>query len=255
MLTSGLLFDTPAHAQYTADFQTNIISGVTSNWTGDYIVGFTNDAEALVIESVGVLSNANGFVGGLVTNDSGVVLGTSNNVAVVNGAGSVWNNGGNLCIGCGLEAGNNQLVVTNGGAVYSVGGDIGENFSDNDTVLVSGTGSVWSNSGALLLGGYSSDGDSLTIADGGAVYNNDVTLGDGQDTYDDTVLVTGSGSQWSTGNLFLGQYSCNLTITNGGAVYNTSTEIIGEGPNSVLVTGSGSVWNSAVWRFMAISAH
>src|SRR5271169_4293254 len=41
-LVSILLGVQPSEAQYTANFQTNIISGVTSNWPSSYYVGFTN---------------------------------------------------------------------------------------------------------------------------------------------------------------------------------------------------------------------
>ena len=40
-----------AHAQYTASYQTNIISGVTNNWSGNYIVGNTNFADVLLIQN------------------------------------------------------------------------------------------------------------------------------------------------------------------------------------------------------------
>ena len=50
-------------AQYTANFQTNTISGITNNWTGDYIVGFSTFADVLLIEGGGVLSNGHGYVG------------------------------------------------------------------------------------------------------------------------------------------------------------------------------------------------
>ena len=81
---TGLLFDTTAHAQYTADYQTNIISGVASNWAGNYILGYANNADVLVIESGGVMSNVNGYVGGpqFITN-SVPIPGGSNDVAMV----------------------------------------------------------------------------------------------------------------------------------------------------------------------------
>ncbi|MGH3166289.1 MAG: hypothetical protein ACRDN0_10405, partial [Trebonia sp.] len=42
-------------AQYSANFQTNIISGLTSNWAGSYYVGNTTYADVLLIQSSGVL--------------------------------------------------------------------------------------------------------------------------------------------------------------------------------------------------------
>ena len=51
-----------ARAQYTADFQTNLISAVTSNWTGDYVVGSNTLADVLLVQTSGVLSNGHGYL-------------------------------------------------------------------------------------------------------------------------------------------------------------------------------------------------
>ena len=50
-------------AQYAGNSQTNIISGVVSNWTGDYLVGSNTFADASLIQNGGVLSNGNGYLG------------------------------------------------------------------------------------------------------------------------------------------------------------------------------------------------
>src|ERR1035441_1355320 len=52
-----------SQAQYTANSQTNLISGVTSNRPGSYYVGNTNFADALQIESNGVLNSGTGCLG------------------------------------------------------------------------------------------------------------------------------------------------------------------------------------------------
>src|ERR1035441_9264789 len=49
-------------AQYSADFQTNLISGVISNWSGNYVVGSNSFADALSIQANGALSSATGYV-------------------------------------------------------------------------------------------------------------------------------------------------------------------------------------------------
>jgi T5SS/PEP-CTERM-associated repeat protein len=234
----GILFAAPAHAQYTTDYQTNIISGVTSNWSGQYFIGYTNEADVLLIQDDGVFSDGEGYVGSF----PGHGPGGDSNVAVVSGPGSVWSNSGGL--GVGVEGNYNQLVVTNGGAVYSVGGDIGE-YSYNNTVLVTGSGSVWSNTGDLLLGGEGTAGNSLIIADGGMVYNNNFTSGaDGNSL----VLVTGSGSEWVAQNLEFNQEGGNaLVITNGGVVNSSSCFVFNSAPT--IVTGKGSIWYSGSIEF------
>lgn len=53
----------PARAQYTDDYQTNTISGVTSNWAGNYLVGSNTFADVLLVQDGGVLSNGFGRLG------------------------------------------------------------------------------------------------------------------------------------------------------------------------------------------------
>ncbi|MCX6997829.1 MAG: PEP-CTERM sorting domain-containing protein [Kiritimatiellaeota bacterium] len=137
--------------------------------------------------------------------------------------------------------------------MYSATGWIGVN-GNNNTVTVTDTNSVWSNTGDLLVG-LNGSGNTLTIADGGAVNN-------GWDTYgaviglnagasNNAVLVTGPGSVWNNStNLNVGQDGSGnaLTVADGGTVY-SATVIIGEGiganSNAATVTGSASVWNSS----------
>src|SRR5208282_6588728 len=64
------LIPSPLHAQYMDDFQTNIISGVTSNWVDNpanpnagYVVGSNFVDDALLINGGGVLSNGYGYIG------------------------------------------------------------------------------------------------------------------------------------------------------------------------------------------------
>src|SRR5882724_6034208 len=88
---AGMLFAPAARAQYTADFQTNIISGITSNWFGTYVVGSNTFADALVLQSTGVLNNASGYIG--------YESNSSNNSVWVSDAGTAWNNRFALFVG------------------------------------------------------------------------------------------------------------------------------------------------------------
>src|ERR1017187_9788295 len=139
-LVSIMLGVQPSEAQYTANFQTNIISGVTSNWSGTYYVGNTAFADVLFIQSNGVLNTSGpGFLGQSTQ--------SSNNIAVVTDPGSVWSNVNGLFIGYFGSA--NSLVISNGGRVYTLAeGDPesgpGWNGSSHNSVVVTGTGSMWS---------------------------------------------------------------------------------------------------------------
>jgi T5SS/PEP-CTERM-associated repeat protein len=241
-----------ARAQFTADYQTNVIDGVVSNWAGAYCVGDNYVFDALQIINGGALYNK-GFV------YIGYSSTASNNSVLVSGAGSVWNerNGFGFCVG--YQGSGNSLVITNGGTVYSVAPDydtisIGYGpTANNNSVLVSGDGSVWNNQAMLTVGDMGS-GNSLVISGGGAVTNPSGCIG----IYgaSNSVVVSDHGSVWyNQGTLTVGGYGNyrgngnSLVISNGGTVYNYGPAFIGyfvaANNNSVLVSGAGSVWNGA----------
>ncbi|HUJ08458.1 MAG TPA: hypothetical protein VL171_00385 [Verrucomicrobiae bacterium] len=222
-----------AWAQFTANNQTNIISGVTSNWVGSYIVGSNTFADALLIQDGGVLTNLSGYIG--------YEIAAGSNAVVVSGMNSVW-----YCIGDlypGYNGPANRMIVTNGGAVFD---DNSEVVSDHNTILVTDAGSVWSNRFSLNMGGV---GGSLTITNGGAVYNEYGTVGT---FYSNNVaVVTGTGSIWSsTTNLYVGDFgSSNVLIIRDGGIVFDSLAYIGANTasnNAVMVTGTGSVWSNRI---------
>src|ERR1035437_6673039 len=131
-LLIGVVFGSrSSEAQYTADFQTNILSGVTNNWTGDYLVGSNTFADVLLIQSIGVLSNGYGYVG--------YEEASSNNSVRVSDFRSLWRNVGSLYLG--YFGGGNSLVISNRGLVISDNGFVGYNSaSSNNSVLVTGNG-------------------------------------------------------------------------------------------------------------------
>ncbi len=109
LLLCAWLSGVSALAQFGADYQTNVISGVVSNWAGDYIVGSNTVFDLLRVEDGGLLSNAAGVIGyeGTATNNS----------AVVAGSGSVWSNADTLTVG--HFSGGSVLTVSNGGRVVA----------------------------------------------------------------------------------------------------------------------------------------
>jgi T5SS/PEP-CTERM-associated repeat protein len=115
----------------------------------------------------------------------------------------------------------------------------------NNVMTVTGSSSVWSNSGDLFIGDDSeyAGHNSLIIANGGTVYDTGANLLGSVSS----VLVIGEGSVWNNnGDLVLAaQYDTSVIIANGGVVYdnNGSLSFIGGG-NTVLVTGTGSVWSN-----------
>src|SRR6266850_369487 len=83
----GFFCGDSARAQFTASIKTNTINGVVSNWVGNgtYVVGSNTFKDVLQIINTGVLSNGTGSVGYEVSG--------SNNLAIINGTGSIWKNG------------------------------------------------------------------------------------------------------------------------------------------------------------------
>lgn len=229
-----------AQAQFTGNNQTNLISGVSSNWPGDYYVGSNTLADVLVVNNHGVLNNNNGYLG--------YAAGSSNNAVLITDAGSVWSNA-SLYVGWGGAG--NRLTISNGGTVYNAVGYIGAVAgASNNAVTVTGIGSVWSNSNLLYVG-QSGAGNTLTIASGGTVSSSGGTLGMSSGANNNRTLVTDSGSVWNNNNsvLMIGSAGAGnaLTVANGGTV-TSLMGYIGNSPgasnNAVTITGAGAVWTN-----------
>lgn len=112
-------------------------------------------------------------------NSSGGSIGQSsgsNGSVTVSGPGSTWNNGplGGLIVG---SFGTGTLTITNGATVLNnttPAARIGNGTQSQGTVLVTGAGSLWSNSTTLTIG--LNGAGSLTLAQGGRVSAPGVTI-------------------------------------------------------------------------------
>ena len=130
--------------------------------------------------------------------------------------------------------------------------------SSNNSVLVTGGGSTWTNSGDLYVG-YQGIGNSLVISNGGRVTSSGAFGVIGDLSSNNSVLVTGTNSAWTnTGNLLVGNSgsSNSLVITTGGRLV-SSNGYIGSNAvssnNSVLVTGTGSTWSNSANLYVGYS--
>jgi T5SS/PEP-CTERM-associated repeat protein len=230
----------PVSGQYTSNYQTNTISGVASYWTGDYLVGSNTLADVLLIKSGGALTTADGYVGYLAASVSNSVM--------VAGAGSVWTNG---FMYFGYDGAWNTMVISNAGSVVETGQGtyVGyDTSSSSNRVLVTGTNSVWNCAGHFFMGNGGS-GNSLVITNGGSVVSGGVAyLGELSVSSNNTALVTGSNSLWSSGSLLVGDNGINnkLTINKGGRVVCSFAQLGYFGSasgNSVWVSDTNSVWD------------
>ena len=143
----------------TSSNNSAIITGTGSIWTNPtpygFYIGYQSRSNTMQITSGGTVFDSGGILG---------YFGATNNLAVVSGPGSVWNNTNQFFVGYDGYA--CRLVVSNSGAVFGGSNDtyLGQllNFGANsNSVLVSGSGSIWSNPANLFIGedayGNSSD--------------------------------------------------------------------------------------------------
>jgi T5SS/PEP-CTERM-associated repeat protein len=218
-----------------------LVTGAGSTWTnsGNLTIGDAGSSNRLVISNGGAVFNAMGYIGSAST--------AIGNLVTVTGGSSSWINSGDLYVGYAGQS--NRLVISNGGFVSNVNGfDDGVDPTDAyNSVLVTGAGSRWSNSGNLTFGLAGHD-NSLVISNGGIVtVGVDSKIGDLATASNNSVLVTGPSSIWTnSGTLYVGNYGSgnSLVISNGGSVLNAGSSYISfrgiSSNNSVHVTGSGS---------------
>ena len=215
----------------------------------------------------GVLSGA----GALTSSFPGTLtltgIGSSISGAAATTAGTLAINGGSLTTGASTRIdGGSTFDISNGGIINEQRLYIGET-SNNNSVIVTGAGSkllrgTGAGSGTHRLylgmtsgGGNGGTGNSLTISNGGYVYSgggtNDRSILNGSNN---TVTVTGAGSQWfiTNSNLYLASNASStnnsILVTNGGNITMGSAQFAHIGVqtgctgNSITITGAGSTW-------------
>jgi T5SS/PEP-CTERM-associated repeat protein len=237
------------------------VTGAGAVWTNA-----SNDAAApLVIGNFGN-GTLNITAGGQLSDFAGTIAGQtdSTGAATVSGAESSWTNRGTLIVGGGgtgtlnVSAGghlsNDSLVVggtSNGMLTISAGGSVTDNASfigsasmSTGSVNVTGTGSKWSQTGKLTIGGEtvingSGAIGSLHIAAGGQVNTGgDADVGSAGSG---TVRVEGAGSQWNVGGAMNVDETGSITIVAGAKSNANSATVAG----SVAVDEVGSAWSIA----------
>jgi len=172
---------------------------------------------------------------------------------VVSDLGSTWSNAADLIVG--LTGSGNSLVISNGGTVFSAdgiwgGSCIGRNGANSNSVLVAGTGSLWSN--ITLYVGHSGAWNSLSIGSNGNVFGGTVisrTGVVGNFSNSNTVQIANRGI-WRCDSLTVGNLgsSNSVVITDGsiqstnlliGAASTTCDNTVESGPSGfVIVTNA-----------------
>ena len=255
----GKVYSTPSGAGISqvgssGGDSTVLITGPGSLWTNKDII-YVGNASAnnrlVVSNSAQLISGNTSGVGSRIGNQSGA----DNNSVTTTGNGSSWNASSQLTVG--HDGKGNQLTIANSGAVSSTTFAIGGSSGNSNIAMVTGSGSLWTNTSttAVTVGSTGSD-NQLRILDGGKVVNSGATSVLGGTGTNNLALVSGNGSSWELvggANLNIGNgagsYGNQLVISNQGRV-TMQTLIIANNAtssgNSVLVTGNGSLLSNTV---------
>ncbi len=220
----------------------NAVALVTGNGSvfsisNAFYIGLNGIGNQLTIADGGEVRDTTGYLGRASDSDN------QNNRGIVTGANSKWINSGWLVVGDTTSG--NHLTVTNGGLVVNVDASLGNsadpdaNSADNNTVLVAGSGSVWSNSGSLYVGRMG-DGNSVTISNSGAVF----VAGNAYISAD--ILAANNQINLAGGSLILTNAGAGtLEVRNGSFDFNGGTLLA----NQLLLTNNTTNGNNAFFNF------
>ena len=240
VITNGAVVDNGYNTQGGAiglGYSTNnlvVVTGIGSTWSNgwDNQVGSSGSGNNLVISNGGkVLVGGGGYIGNASTAASNSVL--------VTGSSSWWGltttgSSGGLYIG--LHGTSSSLIISNGGEVSDGIGYVGYfSGSAQNSVLVTGNGSTWSNSGSsyanegsVFLGNGGSG--TLTVANGGSVIATQLVIGESS-----TLNIGSLGGQDSAG--VINSPSISFSSSSGSINFNQSNAFTLA--NSL--SGSGSI--------------
>jgi T5SS/PEP-CTERM-associated repeat protein len=158
------------------------VSGPGSAWlnAGTLNIGSLGASNLLVIDTGGSVRSPGAVLGG--------ALGANANSALVTGVGSLWTDTGDLTVGDSIG---NSLTISNGGQLHGFTSVLGgAGVSSNNFAIVTGAGSVWSNSASLEVGQLGA-ASSLIVSNGGAVIAPSAIIGSQPGTSNNVLSVAG----------------------------------------------------------------
>jgi T5SS/PEP-CTERM-associated repeat protein len=217
----GDLIDTGAYVGLNTDFNSVTVAGSGSTWTTstDLTVGYKGSGNGLTISNGGQVTADTSILG---DGDTIILSQGNSNSATVTGSGSTWTMSGGLTVG--NFGSGNELTISNGALVTDAGCYIGGGAyplpaaGNNNKATVTGSGSTWTNSGELVVGGFGT-GNELTISNGAHVTAGSGGIGFLGDTVayanSNRATVTGPDSLWTIGGGLIvgGGYASGNTLT------------------------------------------
>jgi T5SS/PEP-CTERM-associated repeat protein len=204
VLDAELVFDAAHGLQTSATFGSSGIITITQSASNALGVGYKGIGSLQITEGVSVASS-DAYLG-YFSGSSGTVT--------VTGGGSKWTSSNYLSVG---YYGTGKLNIKAGGQVSNsntVYVSLGRVSHSSGTATVTGSGSMWTNSGGLSVG--QSGTGTLNIESGGLVSNTYGYIGEYSSAYG-SVTVSGTGSIWAnSGTLNIGRSGWGtLNIGNG----------------------------------------
>src|SRR5882724_10003568 len=179
----------------------------------------------LVVSNGATVANYSAIVG---FSPLSLAFSGSSNEVVVTGVGSLWSNANTLSVG--WTANGNRLVISNGAVVRSFTANICESLSSNNVVVVTDSGSAWTNQSALTVG-LNGPLNRLIVTNAAVVDSGDGFIGGYSYSSNCEALITGAGSLWrNRANLTVGVYEgfSRLVVTNNGAAIALGAVVLGE---------------------------
>ncbi|RKX41749.1 MAG: hypothetical protein DRP64_10950 [Verrucomicrobia bacterium] len=203
--------------------------------------------------SVGHLGNGNRFFlsdgAGVDTLNTYLGYDAGSNEIWIDGNGSTWTNYATFFVGYHSSSIGNVVHIDNGGSLFSAALAVrtGNSFVMNNgaSALISGGTTASLSGGGMLVVGETQGGNTLAITAGGIVESGESILGLLAPATANSASVDGSGSQWNTTRLVIGDAGGDnsLSVSNGGSV-SASKIILGNmassGYNQITVTGARS---------------
>jgi T5SS/PEP-CTERM-associated repeat protein len=240
LLAAMLIAAPPLRAQIVNDGATNTLSNVTNTITGNVTIGTNGSFTLLVLSDNALLTNSlNGTIGRNST-------AKSNEVRLISST-ARWRMGGSLFVGS--NGASSRLVVSNGALLEDFNGNLGFlTASSNNSALVTGPGSLWTNSGSFSISGAffsTSRSNQLVVSNSAALVSiGGATVGG----YGNQVVVTGAGSRWENQSGFsFGGGPNRLEVSDGAGLVSsnaTIADLTGSGDVTVLLTGTATLWTN-----------
>jgi T5SS/PEP-CTERM-associated repeat protein len=244
--TGGSVSNVSAYIGFEAGTTGTVnVIGTDSSWTSSDFLILGQDGDArLTVSNGGTVSSRSMNIGS--TGSSTGTVSVAGNNSSLSSSGMIIGVSGNATIdlsGSGRMS-NGDIFDPNTGNAW-IAAFSGPGYRSDGAVTVRDYGSIWSNTGSLLVG-RGGDGR-LDITGGGRVNNGSGSVG----TFGGAVgavTVSGANSTWDNrSSLLVGEYGTGtLQISAGGRVNNGSGSVgtFGGAVGTVTVSGANSTWDN-----------